>query len=55
MSDVAHGPLVIYYYNGAVDMQIHVPLTRCQCKASDTQVTVINNYVFARIKNETNI
>ena len=29
-----------YYYNGAVDMQICTPLTRSQCKVSDTQVIV---------------
>ena len=29
-----------YHYNGAVDMQLCVLLTRIQCKVSDTQVTV---------------
>ena len=32
--------IYMYYYYGAVDMQICAPLTRSQCKVSDTQVTV---------------
>ena len=28
------------FYNGSVDMQIRVLLTRSQCRVSDTQVTV---------------
>ena len=32
--------IFIYYFNGAVDMQICALLTRSQCKVSDTQVTV---------------
>ena len=32
--------IFIYYYNGGVDMQICTPLTRSQCKVSDTQVKV---------------
>ena len=32
--------IFIYYFNGAVDMQICTPLTISQCKVSDTQVTV---------------
>ena len=28
------------FYDGAVDIQIRAPLTRSQCKVSDTQVTV---------------
>ena len=32
--------IFIYYYDGAVDMQMCAPLTKSQCKVSDTQVTV---------------
>ena len=28
------------FYDGAVNIQIRAPLTRIQCKVSDTQVTV---------------
>ena len=32
--------LFLSFHNGAVDIQIWAPLTRSQCKVSDTQVTV---------------
>ena len=49
----------IDYYNGAVHMRIFTPLTRSQCKVSDTQVTVrpvgLLLYLFVILKSMSNI
>ena len=39
------------FYNRPVDMKIWAPLTRSQCRFSDTQVTVKTGVICNRLKN----